>query len=62
MKVSEEKELLRPRDVAQRLALSVPQIYHLASTGALVCVKLGRSVRFRPADVDRYIRENRKAG
>ncbi len=62
MKVPEEKDLLRPPEVARKLALSVPTIYRLAQLGKLVCVKGGRAVRFRPADVDRYIRENRKAG
>jgi len=60
VKISEEKDLLRPRDTAQRLGLSLPQIYHLAATGRLACVRLGRSVRFRPADVDKFIRANRR--
>lgn len=63
MKVGEEKDLLRPRDVARRLGLSVPHIYTLAGAGTLPSVKLGRAVRFRPADVDRFIRDHRrKAG
>jgi excisionase family DNA binding protein len=60
VKVSEEKDLLRPRDTARRLGVSLPQIYHLAATGRLPCVRIGRSVRFRPADVDRFIRDHRR--
>ncbi len=60
MKLSEEKDLLRPRDVARRLGLSVPHVYTLAATGTLPSVKLGRAVRFRPADVDRFIRDHRR--
>jgi excisionase family DNA binding protein len=60
LKVSEEKDLLRPRDVGRRLGLSTPQIYHLAAAGTLPSVKLGRAVRFRPADVDRFIRDHRR--
>ncbi len=60
MKVVAEKDLERPRDTARRLGLSVPQVYALASAGTLPAVRIGRSVRFRPADVDRFIREHRR--
>lgn len=60
MAFDEEKSLMRPRDVALKLGLSVPHVYALASAGALPSVKLGRAVRFRPADVDRFIREHRR--
>jgi excisionase family DNA binding protein len=60
MKVSEEKDLMRPRDVGRKLGLSVPHVYTLAAAGTLPSVKLGRAVRFRPADVDRFIRDNRR--
>jgi predicted DNA-binding transcriptional regulator AlpA len=35
MKVSEEKDLLRPRDVGRKLGLSVPHVYTLAAAGTL---------------------------
>jgi excisionase family DNA binding protein len=57
---SREKDLLRVRDAAQRLGLSIPQIYHLAGTGKLSHVRLGRSVRFRPLDIDKFIMSNRR--
>lgn len=60
MKVSEEKDLLRPRDVGRKLGLSVPHVYTLAAARTLPSIKLGRAVRFRPADVDRFIREHRR--
>ncbi len=62
LKVSEEKDLLRVKDVARKLAVSVSKVYLLASTGRLVSVRVDGSVRFRPADVDRYIREHRSGG
>ncbi len=62
MTANEEKDLLRPRDVARKLGLSVPHVYTLAAAGTLPSIKLGRAVRFRVQDVDKYIRENRKAG
>jgi excisionase family DNA binding protein len=60
MKVSEERDLLRPRDAARKLGLSIPHIYTLAAAGTLPSIKLGRAVRFRPADVDRFIRDHRR--
>ncbi len=62
LKVPEEKDLLRVKDVARKLAVSGSKVYQLAAKGKLVSVQVGGNVRFRPADVDRYIRENRKAG
>jgi excisionase family DNA binding protein len=60
MKVGEEKDLLRPRDVGRKLGLSIPHVYTLAAAGTLPSVKLGRAVRFRPVDVDSFIREHRR--
>ena len=60
MKVAEEKDLMRPRDVGRKLGLSVPHVYTLAAAGTLPSDKLGRAVRFRPADVDRFIRDHRR--
>ncbi len=60
MKTTEEKDLLRPRDVGRKLGLSTPHVYTLAAAGTLPSIKLGRAVRFRPADVDRFIREHRR--
>jgi excisionase family DNA binding protein len=55
-----EKNLLNAAEAARRLGLSVPHIYTLAAAGSLPSIKFGRAVRFRPADVDRFIREHRR--
>jgi excisionase family DNA binding protein len=55
-----EKDLLNAAEAARRLRLSVPHVYTLAAAGTLPSVKLGRAVRFRPADVDRFIRDHRR--
>lgn len=60
MKVREEKDLMRPRDVGRKLGLSVPHVYTMAAAGTLPSIKLGRAVRFRPADVDSFIQEHRR--
>lgn len=43
--------LLKAADVAQRLNLSLSQVYELARTGQLPVVRIGAAVRFDPADI-----------
>jgi excisionase family DNA binding protein len=60
MKVGEEKDLLRPRDVGRKLGMSVPHVYTMAAAGTLPSVKFGRAVRFRPRDIEDFIRDHRR--
>ena len=60
MKSEEKAGLLNAAETARRLRLSVPHIYTLAAAGSLPSIKFGRAVRFRPADVDRFIRDHRR--
>ena len=48
-------ELLTSRQVAKLLAIGHSTVYKLTATGKLPAVKLGRSVRYRLADVHRLI-------
>jgi excisionase family DNA binding protein len=53
--------LLKARDVAVRLAVSVPQAYRLIHSGAIPLVRVGeRSIRVREQDLERYIRKHRR--
>lgn len=56
------KRLLSPAEVAERLGLSKPHVYRLATDGKLRSIKFERSVRFDPKDVERFIREHRREG
>jgi excisionase family DNA binding protein len=47
--------LLRPEAVAEILACSPKTVYAWAASGLLPSVRLGRLVRFRPADVCGFI-------
>jgi excisionase family DNA binding protein len=47
--------LLRPEAVARLLACSPKTVYAWAASGSLPSVRLGRLVRFRPADVQRFV-------
>jgi excisionase family DNA binding protein len=55
MSESKPTVLLTVPEVAQRLAISRAQIYSLKATGELKFVKIGRSTRFREADVEAFI-------
>lgn len=47
--------LLRPPEVARLLACSTKTVYAWAASGFLPSVRLGRLVRFRAADVRRFV-------
>jgi len=47
--------LLRASDVAQKLNISKPYAYLLLSQGKIPSIRIGRSVRVQPNDLDDYI-------
>lgn len=49
--------LLRPRDLAETLHVSVGQVYRLVAQRRVPFVKLGSSVRFRRESIERWIAE-----
>ena len=58
---SDLEPLLTVADVAELLSLKVGRIYALAESrdprDRLPSIHVGRSLRFRPADVERYLDE-----
>lgn len=55
-------KLLRVEDVAGRIGASKQTVYLLARENTLPSVRWGRSVRFDPADVEKFIRAHRREG
>jgi excisionase family DNA binding protein len=53
--VSVSQPLLTVDEAASYLRVSRRQIYKLVSGGELRTVRVGERLRFRPADVDRYL-------
>ena len=47
--------LLRPEEIAVRLGVSRWTVYDLARRGVLPVVRIGRSVRFDPEALDRFV-------
>lgn len=50
-----QTQLLTPRQAAERLSISERKLWGLtAPRGPVPCVRIGRSVRYRAADLDGY--------
>jgi len=43
------------RTLAEKLALAPMTIYRLVDQGKLPAVRIGKSIRFRPADIDAFL-------
>lgn len=56
------EQLLRAAKVAELLDVSERYVYQLASQGSIPCVKVGRSVRFRPTDIEAWLDARAKTG
>jgi excisionase family DNA binding protein len=51
----EAARLLRVDDIADRLAISRSMAWKLVACGQIRSVRIGRSVRVRPGDLDSYL-------
>lgn len=49
------RRLLTSREAAEWLAVSPRTLWELANRGDLPCVRIGRSVRYDPNDLDAWI-------
>lgn len=52
-----DDSLLTVAEAAQRLTISAKKLYRLAAQGRIPHVRLGRSLRFRRADLDRWLEQ-----
>lgn len=51
-------ELLTAQQVAEKLQISKQTIYQMKSEGRIPFVKIGNSLRFRPKDIEDWIRKS----
>jgi excisionase family DNA binding protein len=49
--------LLKPKEIAEFLNVSVPQVYKLLNEGEIPCVRIKKSIRVRQKDLENYISE-----
>jgi excisionase family DNA binding protein len=57
--MSTDVTLLTPEQVAARLQINIMTVYHYIRQGKLNAVRLGRSYRIPPEDLDSLIEANR---
>lgn len=55
----EENEVMTAKELAQSLKLSEDYIRRMVSQRTIPFVKIGRSVRFRPRDIDKWLSTKR---
>lgn len=55
-------KLLTTRDVAKAGAVCERSVANWVRAGLLPCIRIGRSVRFDPADVEAFFLANKKGG
>ncbi len=54
--------LLTSREAAEALAISPRSLWSLTNSGELPCVRMGRSVRYAPEDLQEWIDRQRQPG
>ena len=59
---TENRLLLKARDAAQSLAVSERTLWDLTNRGDLPCVRIGRAVRYDPADLVNWIERQKSQG
>lgn len=57
---SEPDRLLKPAEVAALLGMRLSTVYGWAYQRRLATVKLGRTLRFRLSEVERFVRQNER--
>lgn len=58
---TETLRLLRPREAAEALAISERALWSLTAGKEMPCVRIGRSVRYLPADLAAFVEGQREA-
>ncbi len=54
--------LLTADEIARVLSVSRKTIYKLTENGTLPCIRIGRAVRFDPADVEAFLQQAKQNG
>ena len=57
----QKTRLMTANEVAITLRIGQSTVYQLIQRGDLPCVRIGRSVRIRPTDLDKFIEVNKEA-
>jgi len=55
----DDRKLLTVEQLAERLAVNQMTVRRMVNRGQLPAVRIGRAIRFRPADVDAFLKSVR---
>jgi excisionase family DNA binding protein len=61
VEVNTPQRLLNAHEIAEALSIGLSTVYLLLERGDLTCIRIGRSVRVRPEDLEEFI-ESRVQG
>ncbi len=56
------KTLLTPKNIAEKLNLSISTVYYYAKNGTLPELHIGNKIRFDPDEIENYIKNLKKEG
>ena len=56
----QKMDLLRPKDAAKLLAISERHLWRLMKEGLIPVVRLGRTTRYHPADIETFIESSKE--
>ena len=57
--VHDDDDLLTPDDVAKKLAIRRKRVYRLVKSGDLPYFKIGRDIRIRSEDLEKWLESHR---
>ena len=52
-------KLLTPKDLAESLQVGLSTVYQWVNYGFVPCVKIGSLVRFREAEIEKWLQKNK---
>jgi excisionase family DNA binding protein len=56
------EQLLTPQQIAEKLGVAISTIYQWTHTGYIPHIKLGRFVRFRESDIEKWLNSRVQKG
>lgn len=59
--MEDDRPLVTRQETAARLQVSLTKLWQLTARGELRAIRIGRAVRYRPADIEAYISRHRDA-
>ena len=57
-----QDKLLTPQEVCSYLQIPISKLYSLSSTDSVPVYRIGRILRFRQSDLEKWLNENRSSG